>query len=285
MRSVFSGEEVIAAKHQTRDLWEYSDAIVDWCTDADGKGRVFIRFLDLPDLIPMSVHSFIENMRQAGVEVIITVRLYPPSNLFPMAHLSLGALAGRLEAIAKWLAANFAGLRWCIDAESYDGTAWKKCENVGWAPEVIDMLRSQFYAQAVAQTGIVAHFGMPHLSTNPGKLSYAMDPLATVLIGWFFRYQWRRPQGTTAWQPMPPLTVVDAAGKGNIPRSFALDRVKMEAFFVSSDARVVTPAGGSFEYQTYSINDSQLASSAGREVWVYTDQTTDDLTTVLRQAA
>ncbi len=285
MRNVFTGEEVVLHKFGANDLWEYSDAIIDWCRDADGKGRVFVRFMDLPAFIDPALWRFIDNMKQAGVEVIITVRLYPPSNLYPMAHLSLAALAARLEAIAKWLTANFPGLRWCLDAESYDGTPWKKCEPVGWAPEVIDMLRSEFYAKAVAQTGVMAHFGMPHMSTNAGKLSYAMDPLATVLIGWFFRYPTKRPRGSTAaWQPTVPLTVVDAQGKGNIPASFAMDRVKMEAFYVSSDDRVIAMNGASFEYQTYSINDSRIANSAGREVWVYTDQTTDDLTTVLRQA-
>lgn len=280
MRSVFAGDLTIIDRFQSGNgLWEYSDAIVDWCPDADGRGAVFLRFTDLPDIIDPGILKFIDNMDQAGIEVVITVRSFSPANKFPMDRLSVVALTGRLQLIKAWLSKHFPGRKWCVDSESYDGTAWKAVENSAWPPEAIILFRNELFAQAVLRSGVIADYGMPHMSVQIGKRSYAEDVLAHILIGWFLRYKSRRPKGTATWQPLITLQP-----KVNIPPEFALDRVKVEAFFASSDGRVVSPDAGTWEYQTYNINDPLIANSAGRAVWVYTDQTTDDLTTVLRQA-
>lgn len=282
MRIAYCQNEVI---EQSTDQLETADAIRDWTCDGDGKGAVMIRF---PELVAPTkpVEKFISNMDDAGVEVIPISRAYPRTNQSAMAHLSDVEATKQVQRQDAWHDQYFKGRKKARDMESYDKTAWQKCEDDPFGDDVLQMLAQEMYGIAAVNTS-VADYCLPFLSTNPGKLSYAMHPLATNLLGWFERYKGRRATGTTnPFTPLPPLTVVDAAGKGNIPKWFPLAKVTVECFYASSDGRILVP-GGSWDYLTWPMSDPKLVNTEGRRVWLYVasplESNPDDLVKAIRQ--
>ncbi len=275
MRYAYVQNEVL---EQSTDLLETSDAVRDWCWDGDGKGAVMLRF---PELTPPTkpVARFVDDMDTAGVEVIPVARIYPPSNQSAMAHLSTPELITQLRMINQWAGAWHTDRRLCLDFESYDKTSWQSCEDEAWADDVLQMLANELYG-AASLVQYAGEFAMPTMSTNIGKLCYAMHPGAKDWVGWFERYKARRKVGTTAWQPIIQLQVGT-----HIPQWYPLSKVTIEAFYASSDNRVVP--GGSWEYMTWPMNDPKLVNTEGRKVLLYVasplEKNPDSLVACIRQ--